>query len=306
VSHYISDTRATNELAVATKNNKVSITTAHIEGVGNTSRPIGRIVVEQAVVEPNVPQILRSVNLDKELSGRNRIRPKFATVEGVPLPANNQFRIGRRPNNRIYTNGRLHEAVLRPANRHGIRPSSSRRGRVTHANHKTVLEVVPVSRNHNSTRIHISVSTIEKLDILEHATGSDTTAFNPLEDAVLVLFKEVVPAQLDLGWGDVSASECDFSGYGRHVIEGWSGPYTGQGGYSLVRNGAATFELDAEDTINTVYGAGLLSDDSITLLAVELFNSPISLGEVGQGFSMLPIFGFGANAAGYGRSIVSN
>lgn len=127
-----------------------------------------------------------------------------------------------------------------------------------------------------------------------------------LENAILGLLKAPVSVSLDLTFGDVSASEANFSGYDRQAIPSWSGPYTGQGGYSLVSNGAFLFEQDDTITFNTIYGGFLLGSDSATLLAVELFDAAIPMGSVSVGFVYTPIFGMGNNAAGYGKSIVSN
>lgn len=126
-----------------------------------------------------------------------------------------------------------------------------------------------------------------------------------LDGGVLVLFKAPVNPVIDLAWGDVSASECDYTNYGRQLLGALTGPTVMQGSKSCLVNGAHSFSTTTAAVSNNVYGQGLLGADSATLLGVEMFDAEIPLGEPDAGFLVAPIFGIGPNAAGYGNSIVS-
>lgn len=136
--------------------------------------------------------------------------------------------------------------------------------------------------------------------------GDDTVpAGQKINGAFLVLFKAPPPAIIDVAWGDVSATEADFSGYARAALGTWSAPVVGEGGKSLRINTAEIFTADDTITTNTVYGQGLLGSDSATLLATEAFDTPIPIAALGASVISTPIFGMGPNAAGYGSSLVT-
>lgn len=98
--------------------------------------------------------------------------------------------------------------------------------------------------------------------------------------------------------------EASFNGYARgNESPAWS-PFTGQGGMALIAGQTILFELGSSTAPATLYGHCLLGSDSVTLLAAEVFNPPISLANPGDGFLDTPIFGF-APKAGYGTSAIS-
>lgn len=145
------------------------------------------------------------------------------------------------------------------------------------------------------------------LDVMANAIGGDTfPAGHTLTGAFLCLFKAVPSTDPDVGFGDDSIKEADFSGYARASVGAGSGVYVGQGNGSLQEYGANLFTCDSTTTVNTIYAQGILGSDSVTLLAVELFDTPIPLPGPGAGLVTTPIVGAKVNTAGYGNSAVSN
>jgi hypothetical protein len=145
------------------------------------------------------------------------------------------------------------------------------------------------------------------LDSALHLLNSDTVPVGKkLKNCWLALLKQPPPASFDASWGSVSINECDFDGYERVQITTWSSPARGQDGGELVINSAEVFECADTTTTNTVYGQALLGADSVTLLATEAFDNPISMAQIGQSLVTVPVFGFKFNVAGYGNSMVSS
>jgi hypothetical protein len=126
-----------------------------------------------------------------------------------------------------------------------------------------------------------------------------------LKGALVGLLKQAIAYTPDSADSIVTSGEANYSGYARQAISAWTGPFRGQNGFSLDAGNAMVWEPSATTTLNTIYGQFLIGSDSVAILAVELFDNPIPLGDVSVGFVGTPIFGVGPNLAGYGNSIVS-
>lgn len=144
------------------------------------------------------------------------------------------------------------------------------------------------------------------LDAALTLLNDDTVAAGSLLDgSSLALLRTNISPSID---GDDSielAAEANFDGYTRAPVT-FTGPFIGQGGFSLLANGSNVFQPDGDDTVNTIYGQFLVGSDSVSVLAVELFDAPIPLPDSSAALVSTPIFGLGANVAGYGKSTVSN
>lgn len=106
-------------------------------------------------------------------------------------------------------------------------------------------------------------------------------------------------------YGDVSAKLATSLGYPPLALT-FTGPFTGQGGKDLLSGGGHVITMGGSDTGATIYGHVILGDDSVTLLAGEIFDTPVALGTIGDGFVDNPLFGIAPNAAGFGNSVVSS
>lgn len=137
--------------------------------------------------------------------------------------------------------------------------------------------------------------------------GGDTVpAGTTLDGAFLGLLKDPISYNIDSDDSVVTNGEANYEGYARQAISAWTGPNTGQGGFSLLSDGAHVFAPTGDDTVNTIFGQFLIGSDSTTVLAVEMYDGAIPLPAPADALVSLPIFGAGPNAAGYGRSLVSN
>jgi hypothetical protein len=136
--------------------------------------------------------------------------------------------------------------------------------------------------------------------------GDATIATNrTLSNCWLGLLKDLVAPVLGSDTSLIAGHEATYSGYARVQPAIVNGPFVGENSFSLISGNATLFQPSDTITPNTIYGHFLLGDDSTTLLAVELFDSPIPLSGPETGFVDAPIIGLGNNLAGYGASIVS-
>lgn len=130
-------------------------------------------------------------------------------------------------------------------------------------------------------------------------------AGSKLAGSFLALLKDNVAPAIDMADSVLLNGEANYDGYVRAPLT-FTGPFTGQGSFSLLADGANVFQPDGSDTVNTIVGQFIVGSDSVTCLAVELFDQPIPLPLPMSGFVVTPIFGLGPNISGYGKSVVSN
>ena len=78
-------------------------------------------------------------------------------------------------------------------------------------------------------------------------------------------------------------TEATFTGYSRQAVN-WTGPINEPDGSASQLGSSSVFALSATTTLNTVAGALLIGNDSVTLLGAESFSAPIPLVNVGDGF----------------------
>lgn len=136
--------------------------------------------------------------------------------------------------------------------------------------------------------------------------NDDTVAAgNKLAGSFLGLLKDQISPSIDMDDSVVLNGEADYQGYSRAAVT-FTGPFTGQSGWSLIADSANVFQPSGNDTVNTITGQFLVGSDSTSVLAVELFDAPIPLPNAETALVTTPIIGMGPNSAGYGRSIVSN
>lgn len=138
---------------------------------------------------------------------------------------------------------------------------------------------------------------------VQAGNGNDTTAI--VDGSFEGLLKETHGPTVNNVFADISAKEADYQGYARQSIPTVAGPYVGQGGKSLVSNGAHLWQPTGDDTVNTIHGHFLLGADSATLLGIEMFDDPIPLPDALSGFNTTPIVGLDPNQ-NYGSSLVGN
>jgi hypothetical protein len=78
-------------------------------------------------------------------------------------------------------------------------------------------------------------------------------------------------------------TEATFTGYSRQPLT-WSAPINEPDGSASVIGSLSQFNLSATTTLNTVTGALVIANDSVTLLGAESFAGLINLVNVGDGF----------------------
>jgi hypothetical protein len=132
------------------------------------------------------------------------------------------------------------------------------------------------------------------------------TASHTLKNAFVGLVNAPFTYDPEGNGSDVLANEANYPGYAKQSISSWSGPFVGQGGFSLFDGGAHLFQPTGSDTANTIYGQFLVGSDSVTILGVEFYDGPIPLPNAETGFVTTVIVGYGPNTKGYGSSIVTN
>jgi hypothetical protein len=135
--------------------------------------------------------------------------------------------------------------------------------------------------------------------------NASTTLNTTLNGAWLGLLKDNIGLTDGSTTADITGHEATFDGYTKKAIT-WTGPFIGEGDTSLLQGGAQLFQPTGSATVNTVYGQFLLGSDSSTLLAFEMYNSPIPLADANAGFVVVPMTGIPNPSQGFGNSIVSN
>jgi hypothetical protein len=132
--------------------------------------------------------------------------------------------------------------------------------------------------------------------------GTDTTAV--LGNASVGLLRQTYSPSPNSLYSDSAFAECNYNGYARKALPSPSAAYLGQAQFSLFASGDLVFTPAGSDTVNTCYGQFLIGPAN-KLLAVEMFNAPISL--PGPTYSLVTTVIFGANGfVSYGNSLVSN
>lgn len=142
--------------------------------------------------------------------------------------------------------------------------------------------------------------------LLSLTTGDASIALaKTLDGAWLALLNAPLALTIDSDSATVKAAEANYQGYARQHITSWTGPFTGQGGFSLVQSPAFNFFATGSDSPNMIYGQALFGSDSATYLGAEMFDAPISLAGPANSLVTVVIIGPGPNAQGYGSSIVT-
>lgn len=137
--------------------------------------------------------------------------------------------------------------------------------------------------------------------------GDATIATNrTLKNSWLCLLKTALPFNIGDTTAVLAGNEANFEGYHRTQPAIINGPFVGQNNYSLGSGAAILWQPTGSDSPNTIFGQVLIGSDSSTMLAHELFDSPVPLATEENGFVDVPIIGVGPNAAGYGSSIITS
>jgi hypothetical protein len=98
-------------------------------------------------------------------------------------------------------------------------------------------------------------------------------------------------------------TEATYTGYLRQVCATWTGPFVAEGDYSLEVGPAHHWQPTDTITLNTITGHALVGDDSVTLLATEMFDQPIGLSSILTGFDTVPRIGLPGNVL-MGQSLI--
>jgi hypothetical protein len=147
------------------------------------------------------------------------------------------------------------------------------------------------------------VPTRTLLNAIAKELGNATVGTNgSLKGTFLGLVRETFAPTVDSVLGDFT--EANFQGYARSSQSVTWNPVTAQDGKSLVQGSPVLWEMTGNASPNTIFGHMLIGSDSVTLLAAEVFNDPIPLANIGDGFPDTPLFGFDPNA-NYGDSLVA-
>lgn len=141
------------------------------------------------------------------------------------------------------------------------------------------------------------------LNSIARGVGTDTLGtVGGLKGSWLGLVREAFTPTVDTVLGDLV--EANFQGYARsHQTANWS-QVVAQDGKSLEQGLPVLWAMTGDDSPNTIFGHFLVGNDSITLLASEVFNAEIPLANTGDGFPDTPLFGFDPSA-NYGDSLVA-
>jgi hypothetical protein len=136
--------------------------------------------------------------------------------------------------------------------------------------------------------------------------GSDTVTLAPFAGAKIGLLNaQYAPTPDSVYTGDVAAHEANFTGYAHGAVT-FGAPFRGQNTFEVLEATApVTFTPTDSVKPNTIFGWFLLGSDSVTLLAVEMFNVAIPLPDANHSLSGVPIIGVNS-AQGFGSSMVSS
>jgi hypothetical protein len=135
--------------------------------------------------------------------------------------------------------------------------------------------------------------------------GGTPPAATKLTGAFVGLLKDTINVNIDSDDSVTLDAEANYDGYARTTLGASTVPFGGQGDFALIGGTAHTWVPTGDDTVNTITGQFLVGSDSVSVLAVELFDPNVPLPSSTFGFIGVPIFGFGPNSAGYGQSIIT-
>jgi hypothetical protein len=102
-----------------------------------------------------------------------------------------------------------------------------------------------------------------------------------LEGAKLKLYKEPIEPTKATVIADLTPA--DFTGYAASAAITWGTPLTDTDGTAFVPGGMIEFAASGSTVANTIYGAYLTDGAGTILLGVFRFDTPVSVGAVGQG-----------------------